>query len=304
MREPIDRLIDLMAGWCPREGVQPSPVAGISCIKVSRPQVQTKRHWHASMYVIAQGTKEIVLEGRAARVRAAHYVVSPVDLPVTSRVAVASPARPFLCLKIAFDADAVREVSAQLDRTRAEPTDDGPTARAMFIGDAGARMIDVAIRIVELFGTPDDAPVLGPLLMRELVFHLLKSRDGAALARFVRAGSQTQRIADAMFHLQTSIEATVDVATLARTAGMSRAVFFRQFKQATTMSPLQYHKRLRLLEARRLMVEEGEGAETSALRVGYASASQFSREYARMFGDAPLRDTRALQRTPRAIAEL
>ena len=249
-----------------------------------------------------QGVKEIALEGSVYRHRGVHYVASLVDLPVTSRVMAVSPERPFLCLKLALDTDAVRDVSAQLDRARPDVVKARP-ARAMFIGDANDRMIDTAIRIVELFAAPDDALVLGPLVMREFVFHLLSGPDGPAIRQIVRGGTRTQRITDAIFHLQASLEQAIDVAALARTAGMSRAVFFRQFKEATAMSPLQYHKRLRLLEARRLMVEEGEGAEAAARRVGYASASQFSREYARMFGNAPLRDTRALTRTASPLAD-
>jgi AraC-like DNA-binding protein len=300
MSSARDRLATLNARWCPRDGVHTSPIPGISCIKVSRAQTRAKRHWHAALCLVVQGVKEIALEGRRYRHRGAHYVASVVDLPVTSRVMAVSPERPFLCLKLAFDSDAVRDVSAQLDRARPDEVKGRP-ARAMFIGDASDRMIDAAVRLVELFATPDDAPVLGPLVMRELVFHLLKGPDGPAIRQIVRGGTRTHRITDAIFQLQASLDSTIDVAALAKTAGMSRAVFFRQFKEATAMSPLQYHKRLRLLEARRLMVEDGESAEVAARRVGYASASQFSRDYARMFGNAPLRDTRALRRTARRL---
>lgn len=293
-----DRLATLLARWCPRDGVHAAPIAGISCIKISRPQARAKRHWQASLCVIAQGTKELALEGRLFRHRAGpHYIASPVDLPVTSRVADHSPGRPFLALKLAFDAAAVREVSAQLDRARPDTGAEPAAPRAIFIGAASAPLLDAACRLVALFASPADAAVLGPIVTRELVYHLLTSADGLALRRIVRAGSHTSRLTDAILQLQTSLDTAADVGALARAAGMSRATFFRHFKEATAMTPLQYHKRLRLLEARRLMVDEGEGAEGSARRVGYASASQFSRDYARMFGDAPLRDTRALRRT-------
>lgn len=303
MSQPRDseRLKRLIAKWCLHDGVNASPIAGVSCIKVSRTQTRAKRHWQASLCVVVQGQKEIALEGRVYRHRGAHYIASPVDLPVTSRVMGASPARPFLGLKLAFDTQAVRDIAAQLDRTR--PEGEAPPPRAIFIGDASDRMIDAAIRLIELFDTPDDASVLAPLVIREFVFHLLSGPDGPAIRQLVRTGTQTHRLTDAILQLQTSLDAAVDVAVLARSAGMSRAVFFRQFKAATAMSPLQYHKRLRLLEARRLMVEESEGAEAAARRVGYISASQFSREYSRMFGNAPLRDTRVLKRAPNRLVE-
>ncbi|KYF75879.1 AraC family transcriptional regulator [Sorangium cellulosum] len=297
-----DQLKDLIARWCPGDGVHASPVPGISCIKVSRPQPRAKRHWRASFCIAVQGTKEILLEGQVYREREPHYIVSPIDLPVTSRVVGVSPAQPLLSLKMDFDAVALRDVAAQLDRTR--PDDLEHEGRAIFIGKASDRMLDAAIRLGALFEAPDDATVLAPLVTKELIFHLLKGPDGPAIRQLVRAGSQAHRIAAAVHHLQAALDADVDIAALARTAGMSRAAFFKRFKEATAMSPLQYQKRLRLLEARRLMVEEGVGAEASAFRVGYTSASQFSREYSRMFGNPPRRDARALQQTAAVVQDM
>jgi AraC-like DNA-binding protein len=284
-------LAALIARWCPRDGVHPSPIAGVSCIRISHPYPRQKRHWRACFCVVVQGIKEITLEGRVYRDRGPHYIVSPLDLPLTNRVTGVSPARPLLSIKLDFDSVAVREVAAQLEQVR---TDDAerPT-RAIYMGPASDRMLEAAWRLCELFARPADALVLAPLATRELIFHLLSGPDGPAIRQLVRAGSQSHRIAEVVLQLQASLDDDLDIAVLANRAGMSRATFFKRFKEATAMSPLQYQKRLRLLEARRLMVEEGEGAGTSALRVGYASASQFSREYARMFGNAPLRDTRA-----------
>jgi AraC-like DNA-binding protein len=232
------------------------------------------------------------------RSREPHYIISPIDLPVTSRVTGATRARPFLGIRLELDLATMRAIASHLDRMHPVGVGELPT-RAIFIGAASDRMIDATRRLCELFETPDDAPVVAPLVVRELVFHALKGPDGAALRQLVRVGTATQRIADVIYRLQGSLDETVDIARLARAAGMSRAAFFRRFKEATAMSPLQYQKRLRLLEARRLLVDEGEGAETAAFRVGYASASQFSRDYARMFGEPPLRDARSLRGTAR-----
>ncbi|WP_437498274.1 AraC family transcriptional regulator N-terminal domain-containing protein [Sorangium sp. So ce1099] len=297
-----DQLKDLIARWCPGDGVHASPVPGISCIKVSRPQQRAKRHWRASFCIAVQGTKEILLEGHVYREREPHYIVSPIDLPVTSRVVGVSPAQPLLCLRMDFDAVALREVAAQLDRAR--PDDLDHPGRAIFIGKASERMLDAAIRLGALLATPDDATVLAPLVRKELIFHLLKGPDGPAIRQLVRAGSQAHRIAEAVYRLHASLDEDVDIAALARAAGMSRAAFFKRFKEATAMSPLQYQKRLRLLEARRLMVEEGVSAESSAFRVGYTSPSQFSREYSRMFGNPPLRDARALKQTAAVVEDM
>ncbi len=201
-----------------------------------------------------------------------------------------SPALPLLSIKLDFDSAAMREVASQLVRRPEKPP-----ARAIYMHRASDRMLEATRRLCELFARPDGAVVLAPLAIRELIFHLLDGPDGPAICQLVRAGSQSHRIAEVVLQLQASLDDELDIEMLAKRAGMSRATFFKRFKEATAMSPLQYQKRLRLLEARRLMLEDGEGAGPSAQRVGYASASQFSREYTRMFGDAPLRETRAAQ---------
>ncbi|MBC7975456.1 MAG: AraC family transcriptional regulator [Myxococcales bacterium] len=287
----LEQLAARIARSCPRDGVHPSPIAEVSCIRISHPYPREKRHWRACFCVVVQGTKELTLEGRVYRERGPHTLVTPLDLPLVSRVTGVSPARPLLALKLDFDSAAVRDVAAQLERARTD--DDPPPARAVYMRPASERMLEAATRLCELFDRPADAVVLAPLAIRELVFHLLSGPDGAAIRQLVRTGSPIHRIAAAVLQLQASLDDDLDISVLAKRAGMSRATFFKRFKEATAMSPLQYQKRLRLLEARRLMFEEREGAATAALRVGYASASQFSREYARMFGNAPLRDTRA-----------
>jgi transcriptional regulator GlxA family with amidase domain len=150
--------------------------------------------------------------------------------------------------------------------------------------------LKAAIRLARLFQTPEDAPVLGPLLIKEIFYHLLKSENGPAIHQFVRSGSKMHRVSQAIHTLRSELERDVDVTALAKTANMSRSTFFKHFKEVTAASPIQYQKRLRLLEARRLMTDENETAEGSAFKVGYNSASQFSREYSRMFGTSPLRD--------------
>ena len=285
------KLAALIAERCPRDGVHATPVAGVACIRVSHPYPREKRHWRACFCVVVQGTKEFTLEGRLYRERRPHYIVSPLDIPLTSRVTGVSPARPLLALKLDFDSAAVREVAVQLDRLHTEPSE--RPVRAIYMRPASERMLEVAARLGQLFARPAEAAVLAPLVIRELLFHLLSGPDGPAIRQLVRAGSPGHRVAAAVGQLQAALEHELDIAQLAKGAGMSRATFFKHFKAATGMGPLQYQKRLRLLEARRLMQEEGEGAGGASRRVGYASASQFSREYARMFGDAPLRDTRA-----------
>jgi len=240
------------------------------------------------MSIIAQGCKEITLGREVYRYDEAHYIAAPIDLPVTSRVCSATPERPFLCLQVIFDPPTLSEVATLLGRNSPQETEN--PMRAVFIGKASDQMLDAAVRLGKLCLTPEDAPVLGPLVVKELFYHLLKGPDGAAIRQFVRSGSNMHKISQAIYSLRSGLGDDVDVAALAKAASMSRSAFFKHFKEVTALSPIQYQKRLRLLEARRLMTEEGETAEGSAFKVGYNSPSQFSREYSRMFGSPPLRD--------------
>lgn len=280
----------LISGYCSQECMNESPLDGALCMRLTRPSQRAKGCWGASLCIVAQGCKEITLGHSVYRSVDAHYIATPIDLPVISRVASASPEKPFLCLKISLDPLILGEVEAQMRED--SPPETESSLRGIFVGDVSARMLGAAIRLVELFQTPDDARVLGPLVVREILYHLLSGTNGPAIRQYVRSGSAMHRISRAIYTLSTELSDSVDVDALARSANMSRSAFFKHFKDATSMSPIQYQKRLRLLEARRLMVDEVESAEGSAYRVGYRSASQFSREYSRVFGRPPSRDAR------------
>ncbi len=213
----------------------------------------------------------------------------------------ATPEQPFLCLKIDFDAQTLGEVAAQLEKGFPQEVEN--PLQAVFIGRASDPMLEAAVRLGHLFQNPEDAPVLGALVVKEILYHLLKGPHGPAIRQFVRSGSRMHRISQAIYSLKSELAQEMDVAALAA-ANMSRSAFFKHFKEVTAVSPIQYQKRLRLLEARRLMTEEGETAESAAFRVGYNSASQFSREYSRMFGDPPLRDATRMKRTGHSIQQI
>lgn len=296
-------LAEIINLFSPGEGLHESPIPGIHCIKFSQPDRRTKRHWRASLGIVAQGCKEIVLGRDVFRFDEAHYIVAPIDLPVTSRIFSASREKPFLALLIDFNSLALSEVAAQLENDRPQESDN-PLQRALFIGKASDKMLDAALRLGKLFQSPEDAPILGTLAVKEIFYHLLKGADGAAIRQFVRAGSKMHKISQAVYRLRSELSDEVDVAALANGANMSRSAFFDHFKEITAMSPIQYQKRLRLLEARRLMIDKDETAESSAFRVGYKSASQFSREYSRMFGNSPMRNALKIKKNGTPIYQI
>jgi AraC-like DNA-binding protein len=286
MQDLLANLAKIIESCSPGDGLHETHVPGAYCLKFSQTDRRSKRHWRPCLGIIAQGCKELVLGPEIYRFDDGCYTAAPVSLPVVSRIAAASPRKPFLALLIDLDPLILSEISYQLDIPK-EPEN---ALRAVFVGKASEQMLTAAIRLGNLFQTTNDAPILGPLVVKEIIYHLLRGENGPAIRQFARAGSKTHKISQAIHRIQSELSDDVDVPALAKAASMSRSAFFKHFKEVTTMSPIQYQKRLRLLEARRLMIDEGETAEGSAFKAGYRSASQFSREYSRMFGGPPLRN--------------
>jgi AraC-like DNA-binding protein len=283
-------LAQSIVGFSPQDGFNETPLPGIQCIKYSQTDSLTNRRWRASLCIVAQGSKEIVLGREVYRNdHEAHTIMTPIDLPVTSRVVSATSQTPFLCLRIESDPLVLSEVAAQIEHDSPQELDN--PLRGIFVSKAEDPLLEASLRLVKLFNAPQDTMVLGPLVIREILYHLLKGPDGSAIGQFVRSGSKMHKMTQVIYGLKSRFQTDVDVEALAKEANMSRSAFFKDFKEVTAMSPIQYQKRLRLLEARRLMTEEGETAEGTAFKVGYRSPSQFSREYSRMFGNPPIRDS-------------
>jgi AraC-like DNA-binding protein len=295
MKDSLPELAEIINRYSVGEGLNETPVPGVYCIKFSQKDRRAKRYWRACLGIIAQGCKEIVRGPEVYRAAEAHYTATPIDLPVISRIASASPEKPFLAMLISFDPLTVSEVAAQAKGDFSKEME--TPLRALFMGKTDEQMLDAAIRLGKLFEKPEDAPALGPLVIKEMFYHLLKGPDGPAIRQFVRSGSKMYKISQAIYALRAKLSEEIDIPSLAKEATMSRSAFFKHFKEVTAMSPIQYQKRLRLLEARRLMTEDGETAEGSAFTVGYNSPSQFSREYSRMFGTPPLRDALKIRKT-------
>ena len=167
--------------------------------------------------------------------------------------------------------------------------------RGWFISDAAPPLIDCAIRLTKLLDTPQDIPFLAPMIIREIYYRLLVGEQGEAVRQIATSGSNMQRIAEVSKRLKADFTKPLRVEELAEQANMSPSSFHRHFKAVTSMSPLQYQKQLRLLTARQMLLAENIDATQAAYQVGYESTSQFSREYARMFGASPIKDIERLR---------
>ncbi|UYL08852.1 AraC family transcriptional regulator [Bdellovibrio sp. SKB1291214] len=294
MKDLASQLLKAFNDYGPPEGTHPTPVTGVYCTKISQDRPKSKLRWRACLGIVVQGCKEIVLGRSVYRAELSHFTATPFELPVTSRVPVQSKDKPFLAILIEINPQLLTEVAAQMSHDFLNEKDDTP--RALFAGEADEQMLEAALRLTKLFIKPEDATVVGPLIVREILYYLLKTSQGSAIRQVVSSGSKMHQVSKALFQLKSDLHQPIDVNELAKVASMSRSAFFKHFKEVTAMSPIQYQKRLRLLEAKRLMMDENETAESSAFKVGYKSASQFSREYSRMFGKAPLKDVTALKK--------
>ncbi|MGL4618355.1 MAG: AraC family transcriptional regulator [Chroococcidiopsis sp.] len=241
--------------------------------------------------IMVQGKKEVLLNEETYRYGVAQYLVVSVDLPLSGYIIEATPNQPYLGFKLKLDPAKLSEIIVQTNPGISQQE----SVRGCFISDAEPSLIDCAIRLTQLLDTPQDIPFLAPLIVREIYYRLLIGEQGEAVRQIATAGSNMQRIAEVIKRLKADFAKPLRIKEFAEQANMSASSFHRHFKAVTSMSPLQYQKQLRLMEARRLMLSEDFDAIATADQVGYESPSQFSREYARMFGAPPMRDVERLR---------
>lgn len=234
-----------------------------------------------------QGAKQVMLGNAVFDYGPMEYLVVSVDLPIIGRVTQGNADTPFLALILDIDVALLQDVVRQLDQQA--PTH-APSSLGIFIGNFAGEAADCALRLMQLLEQPRAIPVLAASLLRELYYWLLCGPQGEQLRRLVAPNSNILRIADAIHVMRKEFDQPIGIERLAALAGMSPSSFHAHFKTITSVTPLQYQKQLRLLQARRLLVTRAANASQAAYQVGYESPSQFSREYTRMFGTPPSRE--------------
>jgi AraC-like DNA-binding protein len=244
--------------------------------------------------LILQGSKELAIGERRIMCRPGESVVVSHDIPVASRIAEASSDTPYLAVIMTLKLTILRSVIDDLN-----DVDHDETSAAIQVGAADHYLLDAMERLLALSGDSRDEAVLAPLIQREIHYRLLCADHGAALRHLARPTGASAAIATSIAQIREDLAKPLSVPELARRANMSQSTFHHHFRAITETTPLQYQKQLRLLEARRILIEEVGSVHQSARLVGYRSATQFSREYSRAFGSPP-RDARreTAQRTP------
>jgi AraC-like DNA-binding protein len=271
------------------EGYFVTAIDGFTIARLNNAQPPAHHIVKPSLCTVLQGGKWATFGDTQFNYRAGQALIVSLEIPSFGRVTDASPSEPYLGLMIEFDLTIMREVIEKLDEP---PSTSGETGAGWFVTDLDGPMADCALRMVRLLETPKAIPLLYPSMMRELCYWLLTGPNGGDVAKIVLANGYAQSVVAAIQTLRNRFAEPVRIEELADAAQMSVSAFHRQFKALTSMTPLQYQKRLRLIQARNLMVTDAANVETAAFRVGYESPSQFSREYARMFGAPPRRDVR------------
>ena len=289
--EPSSELTQIIAKYSRSDGENETLIPGVTFFRASSVAEPLPSVYEPCLCIITQGSKEVMLNDEVYRYVPSQYLLVGVDLPILNRILHATIEEPYLLMKIAIN---LQQVSELIARSRMDFSNLKPE-RALFVGKLDERMADSALRLARLMDTPQDIPILAEHTLAEIFYYVLKSENGGLFAQAALNGSNTQRIARAIQKIRSEYRTTLSVDELAKTVGMSVSSFHAHFKSVTAMSPLQFQKKLRLIEARNLMASTGSDAASAAYAVGYESASQFSREYARMYGNPPGRDMTLLK---------
>jgi AraC-like DNA-binding protein len=268
------------------------PLPGVHLTRVSTPLQTLHSVVDACLCVVAQGSKEVLLGESRYRYDPAHYLLATVELPWTTQVLEASREYPYLSLRLDLDSSVIGAVMVEAGFS---PPPGPVDMRAMAVSPLDVRLLDAIVRLVRLLDTPEEAKFLLPLIQREIVYRLLVGEQGSRLRHFATREGYTPQIVRAIGRLRQDFDQPLRVESLARELGMSVSGLHQRFKAVTALSPLQFQKRLRLLEARRLMLAEDLDTMQVALRVGYCDASHFNREYKSLFGAPPMRDVHQLR---------
>jgi AraC-like DNA-binding protein len=286
-RQELVRVLERLTGDV--EGAVETAVMGLTLYRIMCPGGPKPSIHTPALALIAQGSKRVFIGDEQYEYDPLHYMVTSVDLPAVGKVRVASATQPYLGVRLDLDIEAIGEL---IQDENLPPAAHADASRGLYVNRLSATMLDAVLRLLRLLESPDDIPILAPMIKREILYRLLRNGQGARLRQIALQDSQTQRVAKAIRLLRENFAQSLRMESIARDVHMSVSSLHHHFKAVTAVSPLQYQKQLRLQEARRLMLLDDIDVAIAAHRVGYESASQFSREYSRFFGAPPLRDKR------------
>ncbi|MGC4068393.1 MAG: AraC family transcriptional regulator [Polyangiaceae bacterium] len=290
-RPPRERIVTGLAQTIARwtKGVEdlPTRIESLAFFRREAPTPPGVCRVEPSVVVVVQGAKRMLVGDDAYAYDCERFLIASLDVPASSEVVEASPERPCLGLVLKLDLRVMAELIVQ---SRSSQPKERSVAKSMALGSVTPTLLDSLKRLTELLDEPEAIEILAPLVLREIHYRLLTSDQSGRLHQLASVGSQSYLVARAIEWLKANFALPMRIEELSERVHMSASSLHHHFRQLTGMSPLQYQKWLRLNEARRLMLNEGFDAARAAFEVGYESPSQFSREYARLFGAPPKRE--------------
>lgn len=283
----------LIRAYAPHDGTFDLRIPGLHVSRFSRINSECVHALQMpSLCIVAQGAKTVIVGQEFYQYDPSHMLVVSVALPVAAQVTQASHAEPYLAFRLDLDPRRVADHVLKVYPHGVPPVQE---RRAVYVTPADTSVLNATTRLMQCLAHPGDAELLAPLVVDEILIRLLRCPIGVRVAQMGFAESSVDRVAKAVAWLRANFSQPMKVEELAELVHMSVSSFHEHFKSVTSMSPLHYQKVLRLQEARRLMLSTIMDAGTASQRVGYLSASQFSREYSRFFGSAPTRDIARLR---------
>ncbi|HHG3513495.1 TPA: AraC family transcriptional regulator N-terminal domain-containing protein [Vibrio parahaemolyticus] len=286
------KLAKLIDRWTGNANQYDTPISGLRFSRWTTPTPPTSYTHNPSICLIAQGRKRVLLGEESFIYDANHFLISTVDLPIIANIIEASEEQPYLGLIMELD---LTEISQLIVDSELAFTQSKEAQKSIAVGELSESLLDAFVRLAELFDEGQNIKILAPIIKREIFYRLLMSEQGTRLHQIVTAGSHNHQIAKAIDWLKNNFVKPLSVGDLASYTGMSKSSFYTHFRSMTSMTPLQFQKKLRLSEARRLMLTENLDAMAATFKVGYESPSQFSREYSRLFGAPPSKDIKSLR---------
>ncbi|EGQ8124109.1 AraC family transcriptional regulator [Vibrio parahaemolyticus] len=278
--------------WTGNANQYDTPISGLRFSRWTTPTPPTSYTHNPSICLIAQGRKRVLLGEESFIYDANHFLISSVDLPIIANIIEASEEQPYLGLIMELD---LTEISQLIIDSELAFTQSKEAQKGIAVGELSESLLDAFVRLAELLDEGQNIKILAPIIKREIFYRLLMSEQGTRLHQIVTAGSHSHQIAKAIDWLKNNFVKPLSVGDLASYTGMSKSSFYTHFRSMTSMTPLQFQKKLRLSEARRLMLTENLDAMAATFKVGYESPSQFSREYSRLFGAPPSKDIKSLR---------
>ncbi len=292
--ETLTEIAAVIARHVSKDGFHATPIERVTLVQSSTVTMPMPNVYRPQLCLVAQGRKEVTLGDHVFRYTPGRYGVVTYDLPVIGHVVEATPDEPYLCLYLDFDPVMLGDLALRVPPPPGAPS--RPIGKT--VSDAGAALLDAALRLLRLLDDPVALPVLGPLVEQEILYHLLAGPDGARMRHITSGQGPVAQVGRAIAWIGKNFRERFSIERLAAEVGMSPSSLHEHFRAVTAMTPLQFQKQLRLQDARSLMLVQNIDVTTAAFQVGYESPSQFTREYRRHFGEPPARDIARLRASP------